>query len=505
MKRLLDRVKEFSHKTKNMVVAAALLVTPAVAALPASHASAMGLTPAPQVSFTFDDGLAGALTYAAPALQQYGYTGTNYVITGCVGTSGTCPADEDANYMTWAQVTQLKDQYGWEIGSHTVNHPLLASTDPDIQTVPLTEAQMKAELADSKAALAANLNGYNATAFAAPYGDYDNKVRAEAAKLYTSFRGFKDISYNGFPYNDNLIVVQQVQAGVTVAQVKAYVDAAAAANQWLVLVFHEVKPAAQASTDPDDYEYTSEDLAAIAAYVKSKNIHVANMSDGLVNAPTNLTPTGTFENVTIGTTTNTPSATDWVTNNPTNVKLDTGNNGSYPSPTKAIAFVGGATANFLFSPLVDIDQAQTYVIKAYLNVTAITTGEIGLFVHEYNAEGVEVGGKWLVAEPSVFVESLNRVYTPTQGVGAVKASLEIYTTAGSNVQAYVDNVQWLSSKVSAVAGDVNGDGKVNIQDATLISINWNKTPATLAEGDLNNDSKVNIQDATIVALNWSNE
>ena len=34
-------------------------------------------TAEPKVSFTFDDGLASALTQAAPTLKKYGYSGTN--------------------------------------------------------------------------------------------------------------------------------------------------------------------------------------------------------------------------------------------------------------------------------------------------------------------------------------------------------------------------------------------------------------------------------------------
>jgi len=51
-------------------------------------------------------------------------------------------------------------------------------------------------------------------------------------------------------------------------------------------------------------------------------------------------------------------------------------------------------------------------------------------------------------------------------------------------------------------GDVNGDGLINIKDATLVSLNWGKTGATAAQGDLNGDGLVNIKDATLVSLNW---
>ena len=52
-------------------------------------------------------------------------------------------------------------------------------------------------------------------------------------------------------------------------------------------------------------------------------------------------------------------------------------------------------------------------------------------------------------------------------------------------------------------GDVNGDGIVNIQDASLVSLWWQQTvPPAPANVDLNGDGIISIEDATIIALNW---
>jgi parallel beta-helix repeat protein len=50
-----------------------------------------------------------------------------------------------------------------------------------------------------------------------------------------------------------------------------------------------------------------------------------------------------------------------------------------------------------------------------------------------------------------------------------------------------------------IAGDANGDGIVNIIDASLIGLKWNTEDSC---ADLNNDKKVNIVDASIIGLNW---
>jgi parallel beta-helix repeat protein len=50
-----------------------------------------------------------------------------------------------------------------------------------------------------------------------------------------------------------------------------------------------------------------------------------------------------------------------------------------------------------------------------------------------------------------------------------------------------------------IPGDANGDGKVNILDASVIGLKWGTFDLC---ADLNNDGKVNILDASIIGLNW---
>lgn len=63
-----------------------------------------------------------------------------------------------------------------------------------------------------------------------------------------------------------------------------------------------------------------------------------------------------------------------------------------------------------------------------------------------------------------------------------------------------------------IAGDANGDGRVNILDATIVGLEWGDTCANSWEGndngdraDLNNDCKVNILDAVIIGTCWGHE
>ena len=403
-----------------------------------AFALATNTTPTAKVSFTFDDGYISAYTQAAPTLATYGLKGTNYVISGCVGMTtapNTCHANTSATYMDWAQVTALQNSYGWEIGGHTATHPYLATSDAsDGQPNVLTPAQVAQELTQSKADLTSH--GLNVTDFASPYGDYNNATLAQIAKYYATHRGFADVNNNTWPYNDLLLNNFPVQAGVTVAQVQAKIDQAIANKTWLVLTFHDIK--INPSTSPDDYEYGTTQLGQIAAYVKAKQdaglLKSTNVNQGSVTSDTNLLPNSSFNSGISG---------GWTTDAPTAVTVNNAGNGSYPDPTNSIKFVSGATNAHLFSPKVTVNPSTTYMLKNFVNLVSVSSGEFAFYIDEYDANGNWISGQYKVAERSPFVENMNFTYKPsTQAVG--KASLQVIATGNSGITAYFDNPQWFS-------------------------------------------------------------
>jgi peptidoglycan/xylan/chitin deacetylase (PgdA/CDA1 family) len=487
-------VKKFikSAVTSSMVIASGLMIASTPLRV---YAATTNITPTAKVSFTFDDGLASAATQAAPTLAKYGLTGTDYVITGCVGMTtapNTCHANTDATYMSWAQVQALQNTSHWEIGAHTVTHPYLASFDAtDGQPAALTPAQVTSELVNSKSAFAAK--GISANAMATPYGDYSPTVLAQIAKYYTSMRGFADTGYNAWPNSDYLIRDQQVQAGVTVAQVKTYIDTAIASGQWLVLTFHDIK--VTASTDPADYEYNTADLDAIAAYVKSKNVSVVNVSDALVKSDTNLLPTDSFNNgIANGWTTDSATATG--------VTKDTATNGSYPNPTNSIKFVASTKAQHLFSPKVAVDTNTTYLLKNFINVQKRTSGEISFYIDEYDASGNWISGQYKKAETSLFPEEVNFSYKPTSA--SVKtASLQVGVTANSGITAYFDNAQWFPlTTVTAPAPVILNEETF---DGGLAANGWTtNSPTTIKADATSNGAPANIVNSVKLTASATN-
>jgi len=476
----------------SVVLTAVILIAPISA-----RAAVNNPTPVAKVSFTFDDGFASARTIAAPTLAKYGLAGTSYVITGCVGMTtvpNTCRANNNTRYLTWAQINQLKNTYGWEIGSHTVNHPLLASTDPEDQPQKLTPAQVTAELTQSKATLAAQ--GINATSFASSYGDYDMPVLAEVAKHYSSHRGFADTGYNSHPYSEYIVRDQQVQENVSVATVKSYIDQAIASKSWLVLTFHDIKGSSTAN--PDDYDYSTNRLDQIAAYVKTKQtagqIQSSNISKNLVTSDTNMLANASF---------NSGIASGWTTDAPANITKDTANNGNYPDPTNAAKFVATNRNIHLFSQKVSVDPNASYLLKNYLNVKTLTSGEVSFYIDEYDAVGNWISGQYKVAERSVFVEELNFNYKPSSA--AVKqASLQIGVTANSGITAYVDNVQWFPT--TAVAPPpVQQNLMVNGTFDNGIADGWRTdSSSTMVKDSSNNGSPANPVNSVKMTATTSN-
>lgn len=112
---------------------------------------------------TFDDGIASAVEHGLPILEEIGAPGTMFLTVKMLGWGGRLDADGAARLV----------ERGWEIGSHTMTHPVLTN---------VADTTLREELVRSKVELE-GLTGRACTAIAYPTGRVDARVAgaAEAA------------------------------------------------------------------------------------------------------------------------------------------------------------------------------------------------------------------------------------------------------------------------------------------------------------------------------------
>jgi len=127
--------------------------------------------PPKPIAITFDDGFRDQFK-AFEILRKYNLKSTSYIIVGsqnsgwCIGAekkSSTCGDD----YMNWDDIKKLKEYYGVEIGSHTMDHFQLSS---------LNDLAQKYQILESKKVLEQKLKT-KINSFAYPYGKYNEATK----------------------------------------------------------------------------------------------------------------------------------------------------------------------------------------------------------------------------------------------------------------------------------------------------------------------------------------
>lgn len=134
---------------------------------------------------TFDDGYEDNYTNALPLLRQYGFTAWIFVLPPLVERQAALSwpevADDAAAYpevmrsLSWKMIEEMAEA-GFEIGSHGLRHPHL----PQLGDDELTE-----ELWQSRTEIKDRLG--RCDSFAYPFGEWDDRVEAAAARAGYSF------------------------------------------------------------------------------------------------------------------------------------------------------------------------------------------------------------------------------------------------------------------------------------------------------------------------------
>ena len=126
------------------------------------------------VALTFDDGFESVYTYALPLLQERGLVATVFMVVDYIGREDGWDVNigwRRFQHLTWEQLRHLRDA-GFEIGSHTLNHPDLTRLSPQ---------QIRYELETSRCRLQDKLN-VPVDVLSCPFGKYSPLVSELSAE-----------------------------------------------------------------------------------------------------------------------------------------------------------------------------------------------------------------------------------------------------------------------------------------------------------------------------------
>jgi peptidoglycan/xylan/chitin deacetylase (PgdA/CDA1 family) len=114
------------------------------------------------MTLNFDDGHESVYEVALPLLESKGLVATAYVVPTWIGQMW---------YMEWSGVQALQDA-GWDIGSHSLTHPVLPDVDDSTLNYELNQSRIELQS-----------RGLAAVHFGLPYNAHDQRV-IDAVKLY---------------------------------------------------------------------------------------------------------------------------------------------------------------------------------------------------------------------------------------------------------------------------------------------------------------------------------
>lgn len=199
-------------------------------------------------SFTFDDAFMSQYTYALPILDQYGFKGTFFLISGVLVDSPMTPI---FRYGYWSQFKRMAAD-SQEIGVHTVTHPDLTTlTAGDTST----SNTITYELYQSKKEIEQKIPGVKCIDLAYPYCTYNTEVENVASNYFQSARTcgsyFQNPNISGINwYNIMSANVTFSEPRQTISDdqnaLSSYLNTLQTglipSGQWTVLLAHEVVP-----------------------------------------------------------------------------------------------------------------------------------------------------------------------------------------------------------------------------------------------------------------------
>jgi hypothetical protein len=209
----------------------------------------------------------------------------------------------------------------------------------------------------------------------------------------------------------------------------------------------------------------------------------------------------------------TPFSTD--TSSPYSYSWNTASteNGSHTITAKAFDLAGNESSSEL---LVNVQNVIPDTTNPITNVTSpVNDTDVSgvIIINAEASDDVGVSRVELLIDGVVSATDVTSPYsfswnTENRPDGRYAIRTRAFDSAGNRTQSstVIVNVtntpEPTPTPEPTVTGDVNGDGKVNIRDISIMLTNWRKTSATRAQGDVNGDGKVNIFDLSVILTQW---
>lgn len=215
---------------------------------------------APVVSFTFDDFPRSALTEAGSILRSHGYIGTYYTSFGLMGSlapTGQIFSEEDLPEFI---------RQGHELGCHTYHHCHSWDTPP---------VEFEASIRRNQQALRKLLPGGRFHSFSYPISGPRPKTKQLVARHYEMARGGGQ-TFNSQSTDFSFLKAFFIeQSRDNLDAIKQTVDAAVAANGWLIFATHDVEPT------PTQFGCTPGLFKHVVEYVSSSGAKVLPVGQAL--------------------------------------------------------------------------------------------------------------------------------------------------------------------------------------------------------------------------------
>lgn len=359
------------------------------------------------VSFNFDDGYKNVYDNALPIFKKYGVVGCNFPVVEYL-------VDSVPWAVNWSQLLEFQ-QAGWEIGSHTMNHPHLTT---------LTDAQLDYELGESQRILAQH--GITAKTLVFPYNDFDARVLDYTTRYYENSRGGGGL--NGFDCDRYQIVSREVTATTTPEQAIAWIDDAVRNKMWLVLMMHEVVTGA-----PADYQYNAADLEKIVAYVATHNIPNPTMQQALAWRQDSLGH-NLIKNPNLEDLDHSGWAKNWSRNHADQVSVAPASVPRVFSSGNRLKIVGSPQQNTASTAAIKLPgNKQSYFFSFFNEVdTGSPNARAEIFLDEFDKHGNWISGQWLGGFYGDTFGMPGYLYQPSsQQVD--KVMIDIYSLPGGSV------------------------------------------------------------------------